>query len=69
MLKVSSEPNLSRDAISNAIININDSDLNFYKQKREREKKLYVIEKEHNNIKTELEEIKLMIRTLMERNK
>ena len=69
MLKVSDDIRLVRDPINKAIINNSNDELIFYKQKREREKKLSMIEIDHRNIKSELEEIKQLIHALMERNK
>lgn len=69
MLKVENDNNLIRDPTNKAIINTNNDELIFYKQKRERDKKLSMIEIEHRNIKYELQEIKELIHALMERNK
>lgn len=68
LYKVKDNPDLYRLSDSNAIIN-NDSDsLSSYKLKKEKDRKLSNIFEEHENIKSELSEIKLLILKLLGNN-
>ena len=63
--KVVDDPDLVRDSRSQGIINTNNDDLVKYKQKRNKELLLNNIIKEHQNIKSELTDIKNMLIQLL----
>ena len=65
-IKVKDHPNLVRDTISNAILNVDNDALNKYKQERDRLLKLNRVVEEHEQIKNDISDIKSMLIKLME---
>jgi hypothetical protein len=65
--KVIDDPDLVRDNISQGIINTNKDELLKYKQKRNKERVLNNIISEHENLKSELIDIKHMLSKLLEK--
>lgn len=72
-VKVSGHSNLIRDEETRAIINTNMIDYNAYiLQKRQKEKeseKVQTLAKDVSNIKEDLDEIKLLLRSLLDGSK
>ena len=66
-IKVKDHPNLVRDTISNAILNVDNDALNKYKQERDRLLKLNRVVEEHEQIKNDISDIKNMLIKLMEK--
>lgn len=68
-LKVEGHPDLIRNIETNAIINTNQTEYQEYilrkKLKTEEKKKVNTIENEVEDIKKDLEEIKLLLRSLL----
>ena len=68
-LKVDGHPDLIRNTETNAIINTNQTEYQEYillkKLKKEEKKKVNTIENEVEDIKKDLEEIKLLLRSLL----
>lgn len=65
--KVIDDQDLVRDNISQGIINTNKDELLKYKQKRNKERVLNNIISEHENLKSELIDIKHMLSKLLEK--
>ena len=63
--KVIDNPNLLRDLKSKAILNIDNTSLNKYKEEREKQQKLNKIISENEQMKNDIDEIKMMLRSLM----
>lgn len=68
-IKVKDHPDLVRDAGSNAILNIDNRALNKYKEEREEKRRLLNIMKENQNLRSEMDEMKQMLKALTEKNK
>jgi uncharacterized HAD superfamily protein len=64
-LKVINEPDLIREKDSKAILNTNTKELNKYKEEREKQLKLKSIAVEHDLMKTDIAEIKSLLRELL----
>lgn len=64
-IKVKDDNGLVRDETSKAILNIDNSGLLAYKEKKRKEANLSRIIEEHEQIKSDLDEIKFMLRQLM----
>jgi len=64
-LKVINEPDLIREKDSKAILNTNTKELNKYKEEREKQLKLKSIAVEHDSMKTDIAEIKSLLRELL----
>lgn len=69
LVKVAEDTSLVRDVTTGAILNTNKTELEAYKQRKQREQKLLQLEKDTNCIKNELQEIKHLLRALMEHGK
>jgi hypothetical protein len=68
-IKVKDHPDLVREAASNAILNIDNRALNKYKEEREEKRRLMNVMKENENLRSEVDEIKQMLKALTEKNK
>lgn len=66
-IKVKDHPDLVRDENNKAILNVDNRALNKYKEERAKILKMKQIEKENLSLKNDVEELKLMVKTLMER--
>lgn len=66
-LKVEGHPSLVRDSVSKAIINIDNSLLNEHKNKKRLQEKVVTLEKDVDDIKDSVNEIKLMLTELIKR--
>lgn len=64
-IKVKDDNSLVRDEASKAILNIDNSGLQAYREKKRKEATLSRIIEEHDQIKSDLDEIKTLLRQLM----
>lgn len=64
-IKVQDHKNLLRQKGSKGVINCDTEELNKYKLEREYKMKIARVVKEHDEMKTDLNEIKDMLRTLL----
>jgi conjugal transfer/entry exclusion protein len=67
-LKVRDNFDLVRDERSSAILNVNQKELNKYKQARDDMFKLKKISDDHNKIKNDIQEIKDLLNILLRQN-
>jgi conjugal transfer/entry exclusion protein len=67
-LKVKDNFDLVRDERSSAILNVNQKELNKYKQARDEMLKLKKISDDHNKIKNDIQEIKDLLNILLRQN-
>lgn len=68
-MKVKDDQSLVRDESSKAILNIDNSSLLAYKEKKRKEASLSKIIEEHDLIKSDLAEIKILLAKLLEHQK
>lgn len=68
-IKVKDDQSLVRDDSSKAILNIDNSGLLAYKEKKRKEASLSRIIEEHDLIKSDLSEIKTLLKQLLEHQK
>ena len=68
-IKVKDDQSLVRDDSSKAILNIDNSGLLAYKEKKRKEASLSRIIEEHDLIKSDLSEIKTLLKKLLEHQK
>lgn len=66
-LKVQGHPSLVRDSVSKAIINIDESSLNEHRNKKHLQGKVLTLEKDVEEVKNSIDEIKLMLTELLKR--
>lgn len=64
-VKVKDDQSLVRDASNKAILNIDNSGLQAYKEKKRKEASLSRVIEEHEQIKSDLAEIKDLLKQLM----
>jgi uncharacterized HAD superfamily protein len=64
-LKVKDNKDLIRHKHSSAVLNINQNELNKYREEREHKIKLNKLLDENENIKTDIDEIKSLLRQLI----
>lgn len=64
-LKVKDDTSLVRDESSKAILNIDNSGLQAYKEKKRKEANLSKVIEEHEQIKSDLSEIKALLKQLL----
>lgn len=67
--KVREHPDLVRQKQSKAILNINDKALNKYKEEREHKMKLSRVYEEQESIKSDIAEIKSLLKELLGQKK
>jgi len=67
-LKVVNEPDLIRENDSKAILNTNSKELNKYKQEREERLKIKRLLEESEVMKSDISEIKSLLRELLGKN-
>lgn len=68
-VKVKDEQALVRDESTKAILNIDNSGLQQYKEKKRKEASLSRVVEEHEQIKNDIQEIKTLLLQLMGQNK
>ncbi len=68
-MKVKDDQSLVRDESSKAILNIDNNSLLAYKEKKRKEASLSKIIEEHDLIKSDLAEIKILLVKLLEHQK
>jgi hypothetical protein len=68
-LKVVNEPDLIRENDSKAILNTNTKELNKYKQEREERLKMKKLLEENEVMKSDIAEIKSLLRKLLGKDK
>ena len=68
-IKVKDDQSLVRDDSSKAILNIDNSGLLAYKEKKRKEASLSRIIEEHDLIKSDISEIKTLLKQLLEHQK
>lgn len=67
MLSKTSDPNFYRDESNHALINTNASAYKLYKQRREGEKTISSLNEDVKGLKSEVTELKNLIKELMEK--
>ena len=65
LVKVADNRDLVRHKGSNAILNVNQQELNKYKKEREEKLKMRQVIEEHQEMKQDLNEIKLLLQQLI----
>ncbi len=65
--RVHGEPHLVRDTKSKAILNVNAEALTAYRKQREQRKKLKEMMESHERIKAELDDVKAILHTILEK--
>ena len=68
-LKVIDNPDLVRNSSTKAILNNNIEQLENYKKKRERDRKIFKLEKDVTDLRGDIGEIKQMMHELLMRGK
>jgi hypothetical protein len=68
MLTRTSDPNFFRDESNSALINTNVSAYRLYKQRRDGDKTIASLNDDVNHLKSEVTELKKLIKELLEKN-
>jgi hypothetical protein len=64
-MKVKDNPNLVRQKSSNAILNVNDKDLNKYKEERDQALRGMKLAEEQESLRRDVDEIKSLLKELL----
>lgn len=64
-MKVKDNPNLVRQKSSNAILNVNDKDLNKYKEERDQALQGKKLAEEQESLRRDVDEIKSLLKELL----
>ena len=64
-MKVKDNPNLVRQKSSNAILNVNDKDLNKYKEERDQALRGKKLAEEQESLRRDVDEIKSLLKELL----